>query len=295
MNTTGKRIIQKVLAIVVILVMTMADLSLVGTSLVSYAIDTATVNSQNVEFKTYFSGNNQVLEKSAVIDKNDLKISIEVGVKKDGYLSNAKIELGENANFKFKTDTKNDYIASINEKAIELKQINDGETIKLEVGIEFAYIQEFDLDYLNKASKINLSGTYVNSKNNNVSIEGTAELKVNWISQEDIKSILSSEILTNSIFNENGTNKRIVQLLVKSKIENNSYPVNNTNIEVIIPGEPEKVEVHKRTTDASNGDRGCTASEFSQGKITISTDNNQNDKIRWRKDVEDEFIVTIKY
>ena len=295
MNTTGKRIIQRLLAIVVILVMTMADLSIVGTALVSYAIDTATVNNQNVEFKAYFLDNNQTLEKSAAIDKNDLKIAIEVGVKKDGYLSKAKIELGENANFKFKTDTKNDYITSINEKALELKQVNDGETVKLEVGIEFAYIQEFGLDYLSKTSDIILSGTYVNSKNSNTSIEGKAELKVNWTSKEDIKSTLSSEILTNSIFNENGTNKRIVQLLVKSKIENNSYPVKNANIEVIIPGEPEKVEVHKRRTDASNGDRGCTASEFSQGKITISTNNNQNDKIRWKKDGEDEYIVTVKY
>ena len=62
MNTTGKRIIQRLLAIVVILVMTMADLSIVGTALVSYAIDTATVNNQNVEFKAYFLDNNQTLD-----------------------------------------------------------------------------------------------------------------------------------------------------------------------------------------------------------------------------------------
>ena len=113
MNTTGKRIVQKVLAIFVILVMVMADLSFVGTSLISYAIDTAEVNNQNVEFKAHFLEGNQTLETTASIDKTDLKIAIEVGVKQDGYLSNAKIELGENSNFKFKTDLKNDYITSI--------------------------------------------------------------------------------------------------------------------------------------------------------------------------------------
>ena len=32
-----------------------------------------------------------------------------------------------------------------------------------------------------------------------------------------------------------------------------------------------------------------------QGKITISTQNNQDNKIRWIRDVEDEFIVTAIY
>ncbi len=295
MNTTGKRIIQKVLALVVIMVMTMADLSFVGTSIISYAIDTAEVNNQNVEFNTYFLDSNHSLETTASVDKNDLKIAIEVGVKKDGYLSNAKIELGENSNFKFKTDIENEIIEAIDENSISLKQINEGESKKIEVGIEFAYRQEFDLNYLNKISEINLTGTYANSKNDNIQIKGKAELKANWISQENIKSALSSEILTNDIYSENGVNKRIIQLLIKSKIENNSFPVKNTNIDVSIPGEPETVKVHKRTTDASNGDRGCTSSEFSQGKITINTQNNQNDIIRWQKDVEDEFVVTVKY
>lgn len=295
MNTTGKRIVQKVLAIFVILVMVMADLSFVGTSLISYAIDTAEVNNQNVEFKAHFLEGNQTLETTASIDKTDLKIAIEVGVKQDGYLSNAKIELGENSNFKFKTDLKNDYITSIDEKTINFKQINEGDSIKIEVGIEFNYIQEFDVGYLEQISQVNLSGVYVNSKNKDIDIKGKAELKVNWISQENLKSNLSSEIITNSICNINGVNKRIIQCLISSKIENNSYPVKNTNIDVSIPGEPEKVEVHKRTTSASNGDRGCTASELSEGKITITTQNNQNNIIKWQKDVEDEYIVTVEY
>ena len=295
MNTTGKRIIQKVLAIVVILVMTMADLSFVGTGLISYAIDTAEINNENIEFKAHFLGGSQSLETSATIDKSDLKIAIEVGVKRDGYLSNAKIELGENSNFKFKKDLKNEYVASIDEKTISLKQINDGDSINLEVGIEFAYIQEFDLDYLNRISEIRLSGTYVNSKNNNIQINGKADLKINWISQENIKSNLSSEIITNSIYSENGTNKRIVQLLINNKIENNSYPVKNSNIEITIPGEPEQVEVHKRTTEATNGNREYTTSELTEGKITIDVQNNQNNKIRWQKDAIDTFIITVKY
>lgn len=295
MKTTGRRIIQKSLAIAIILIMTMADLCFVGANLVSYAIDVAKVSNENIEFKAYFPNENGALETTAATNKSDLKIAIELGIKKDGYLSNAKIELEKNSNFKFKTDLKNDYIKSIDEESIIFKQINEGDSIKVEVGIEFAYLRESDLDYLSKVSKINLSGTYVNSKNSNTDVKGEAQLKVNWVSPEDIKSVLSTDLLTNSIYNENGINKRIVQTLVSSKVENNSYPVKETNIELNIPGDPETVTVNKRTTAGTNGDNEFTTSEFSEGKITINVKNGQNDKIQWVKDAKDEFVVTAKY
>ena len=295
MKTTGRRIIQKSLAIAIILIMTMADLCFIGANLVSYAIDVAKVSNDNIEFKAYFPSENGALETTVATDKTDLKIAIELGIKKDGYLSNAKIELEKNSNFKFKTDLKNDYIKSIDEESIVFKQINEGDSIKVEVGIEFAYLRESDLDYLNKVSKINLSGTYVNSKNNNTDVKGEAQLKINWVSPEDIKSVLSTDLLTNSIYNENGINKRIVQTLVSSKVENNSYPVKETNIELNIPGDPETVTVNKRTTAGTNGENEFTASELSEGKITINVKNGQNDKIEWLKDAKDEFVVTAKY
>ena len=228
MKTTGRRIIQKSLAIAIILIMTMADLCFVGANLVSYAIDVAKVSNENIEFKAYFSNENGALETTAATNKSDLKIAIELGIKKDGYLSNAKIELEKNSNFKFKTDLKNDYIKSIDEESIIFKQINEGDSIKVEVGIEFAYLRESDLDYL-------------------------------------------------------------------SKVENNSYPVKETNIELNIPGDPETVTVNKRTTAGTNGDNEFTTSEFSEGKITINVKNGQNDKIQWVKDAKDEFVVTAKY
>lgn len=295
MKTTGRRIIQKSLAIAIILIMTMADLCFIGANLVSYAIDVAKVSNENIEFKAYFPNENGALETTAATNKSDLKIAIELGIKKDGYLSNAKIELEKNSNFKFKTDLKNDYIKSIDEESIIFKQINEGDSIKVEVGIEFAYLRESDLDYLSKVSKINLSGTYVNSKNSNTDVKGEAQLKVNWVSPEDIKSVLSTDLLTNSIYNENGINKRIVQTLVSSKVENNSYPVKETNIELNIPGDPETVTVNKRTTAGTNGDNEFTTSEFSEGKTTINVKNGQNDKIQWVKDAKDEFVVTAKY
>lgn len=297
MNTTGKRIIQKILAIAIILIMTMADLCFLGASLVSYAVDVAETSNKNVEFKAYFLNGNESLETTATTDKKDLKIAIELGVKKDGYLSNAKVELEDNSSFKFKTDTKSDYITNIDEKSITFKQINEGEAVKVEAGIEFTSKQEFDLDYLNKISTMNLSATYVNSKNNNTQVTGKADLQINWVSPDNIKSVLSSNVLTNSVYNEDGTNKRIVQLLISSKVENNSYPVKNTNIELNIPGEPETVTVHKRTTAATNGDRNFNTDNYTyiNGNLSINVQNGQDNKIAWQKNVEDVYIVTAKY
>lgn len=297
MNSTGKRIIQKTLAIVIVFIMTMADLCFVGASFVSYAVDIAETSNSNVEFKTYFSNGGESLETTATTEKKDLKVVIELGVKKDGYLSNAKVELDENSSFKFKTDTKSDFISKVDEKSITFKQINEGDLIKLEAGIEFSNKQEFDADYLSKVNTMNLSGTYVNSKNSNTQITGKAELKINWISPEDIKSTLSSELLTNSVYSEEETNKRVVQVLISSKVENNSYPVKNTNIEVNIPGEPETVVVHKRTTAATNGDKEFNTDNYSyaNGKLTINVQNGTDNKISWLKNANDVFVVTAKY
>ena len=296
MYTTGRRIIQKACAIAIIFIMSMADLSLVGSKLISLAINVAETNNQNIEFEAYFVNNNKSIETTATIDKQDLKVAFELGVKKDGYLSNAKLELEENANFKFKTDTKSDYISSIDDKSITFKQINEGDKKTIEVGIEFTNLQEFDLDYLSKISLINLTGTYVNSKNS-IQIKGKAELNLNWTYSENIKSALSTEVLTNSTYNEDEVNKKVVQLLVTSKIENNSYPVKDTNIEVSIPGEPESVVVHKRTTDSTNGDKEFSTSNYTydNGKLNIKVQNGQDGKIVWKKNASDVFVVTAKY
>ena len=296
MYTTGRRIIQKACAIAIVFIMSMADLSLVGSNLISLAVNAAETNNQNIEFKAYFANNNKSLETTATTDKQDLKVVFELGVKKDGYLSNAKLELEENANFIFKTDIKSDYISSIDEKSITFKQINEDDKRTIEVGIEFKYLQEFDLDYLSRTSIINLTGTYVSSKNS-TQIKGKAELNLNWTYSENIKSTLSTEILTNSTFSENGVNKKVVQFLVTSKIEDNSYPVKDTNIEVSIPGEPEAVIVHKRTTASTNGDKEFTTSNYTyeNGKLSIKVQNGQNNKIVWNKNASDVFVVTVKY
>ena len=301
MNSTGKRIIQKILAILIILSMTMADLCLVGVNLVSYAIDLVETNNENVEFNVYFMNENKTLETAATIGKTDLKLAIELSVKKDGYLTDGRIELDEASNFKFKTNNTNRYVNKIEERTIYLNQINEGDMATIEVGIEFVNLDEIDRDYLSKTSTISLSGSYINSKsvekNKSIEIKGKANLKINWQSSNEIKSVLKADLLTNSTYTVDEANKHIVQLLVASNVENNSYPVKNTNIELQLPNSPESVRVHKRTTKATNGDKefGESNYEYIDGKLTINVQNGQEGKIAWLKNEEDTFVVTIQY
>ena len=301
MNIAGKRIIQKVLAILVVLAMTMAQVTMVGVNLVSYAADLVKINNENVGFNVYFEDGNNSLETTSTTDNGDLKLAIDLNVKKDGYLSGGKIELDENSNFKFKLKNSNSYVSKVEDRAIYLNQINEGDTVKIEVGVEFINSDEFDVDYLNRASVISLSGTYVNSKNveraQRIQIDGSAELKVNWKSIDETKAALNAELLTNSTYKVDDVNKRIVQLLIVSGLENNSYPVKNTSVELNIPGEPESVEVHKRSTKATNGDTEFTENNYtySEGKLTINVENGQDGKVKWAKNANDTFVVTLTY
>ena len=285
MNSTGKRIIQKILAILIIISMTMANLTMVGINLVSYAQDQIEINNSNVGFNAYFKDENQSQSTTQRINEKDLKLAIDLSVSDDGYLTDGKIQLDDKANFKFKTDLQDSHVSKIEDKAIYLKQINGGDKITIEVGIEFAEGEEFDLDYLNRTSNMSLTGTYVNSKSvdkkKNISIEGNTKLTINWKSSDDITSNLDATLLTNSIYNVNEEEKRIVQLLVSSKVKDNSYPVQNTKIELNIPNSPESVVVNKRTTEATNGDSefGENNYQYANGKLTIKVENGQNDKI----------------
>ena len=292
MKSTGKRIIERILAIVVILTMTMADFCFVGSNVITYAIDAVQINNQNVVFNVSYPD-------TTTIDEDDLKLEIGLGIKNDGYLEDGKIELGEKSNFKFKNEINSNYISKIEDKTIYLKQINEGDNITLQVGIEFVNKEEIDTNYLSMASILNLSGYYVNSKNadrdKKEKIEGTAQVVINWKSPNEIASELRLDLLTNAIYSVDEANKRIVQALVTSKIVNNSYPAKNTNIELEIPNSPERVTVHKRTTEATNGDEENLTYEYKDGKLTINAQNGKDNKISWTKNSKDVFVVTIQY
>ena len=296
MKFTGKSIIQKATAILIIFNLLIVNFAIVGQNAVSYAIDIVKTNSNNVEFSAYFVDDKS--EQLSSIDKSinaeDLKLYVEVSVKNEGYF-NGEITL-EESNFKLKEEFTDDNISKIEGNTVTLKQINAGSTVKLELGIELIKEDVLEKESLSAESKVNLTGTYKSSKKD-TEIEGIAKVKLSLKSPEEAKAILETNLLTNSVYKKEGENKKIVQLLISSNVENNSYPVKETNIELNVPKDTEKVEVKKRgagvTEDTLELDENSYKYDAENQKLTINLKNEGEDgKIKWSKDGKDELIVT---
>lgn len=292
-----KQVIQKVIASLIIFAMIMVQYAIVGFTAITYAIDMLSTQSENVQFKAYFVENDKetaTIERS--IENKDLKLNIDVSVKNEGYF-NGTISL-ENAGFRIKDESIiNNNVKEIKDNVIYLNQINAEDTAHIEVGIEFLNENEISTVSLNSETDVKLKGTYISSKKNN-EIDATSKVLVNWNIPQNTKAEILSKILTNKIYTINQQNKRIVQFLVSSKLTNNSYPTKNTKLLISIPEGATNIEVHKRTTKATNGEKEFTQNNYKieNNTLEINVDNSETDgKISWIKGVQDVFVVTYEF
>ena len=77
MYNTIRRIFKKIVAMLIVLILTLVDLSWVGVNLVSYAVDTIGTNNQNVEYNVYLDTSSQLSEVDA--DKKEWKYRLISG------------------------------------------------------------------------------------------------------------------------------------------------------------------------------------------------------------------------
>ena len=299
MNVT-KKLLGKVCAIIVIVALTISDFLFVGTELTSYAIDMVKTNSSNVDFSAYFINSNgekvEKLEKN--IDMEEEYLYVDISVKNEGYF-NGSISL-KNNNFNLKQDILSQDIAKISGNEVKLNQINAGSTITIKLGIEAISSSTITQSILNKKTDIELTGQYVNSKNVEkdkfVEIKGTANVELAWKSSEKTKAVLDSKVLTNYIYDIDGEQKRIVQILVDSNITNNNYPVKDTKINVSIPENAKEVNVHARNVDATNSSLNFDAGNYEYNKeknsINITLKNEDKNAISWNKNAKDSIVLT---
>ena len=251
-----KKITKKILAIIMILMLISTDFFVLGSGLKSYALESSsTTNNKNIEFSAYFKNERgEKVEKLQTSIKNEkLKLYAEITVKNEGYLCDASLEL-QNSNFKIKDNILSDLIASINQNKVNLKQINAGETAVIELDIEPSIGEILTEEMLLEASDLKLTGKYMETSYKGLSIEATRNVALNLQADENATAELNTDIITNKIFSIDGKDKRVVQLLVKSRLADNQYPIKQTKISVDIPKlgeeEPEKVEVLSLGTNA---------------------------------------------
>jgi len=291
-----KVFIQNWVAIMIILVILLGQYAITGFLATSYAIDLLATQSDNVQFRAYFkNGEEELTDIEKSIDAKDIKLKIDVAVKNEGYF-NGKISL-QDAGFKLGQATANDYIKEIKDNEIILKQINANETATIEVGIEYFEDDKIQASTLSQKTIVKLVGKYTNSVGN-VDIDSGNGVKVTWKMPENVKAELAAKIQTNSTYKVNEENKKVVQFLTSSKLTNNAYPVKNTYITATIPTGATNVEVHKRTTKATNGEQEFTSANYNveNNILTININNTEEEgKISWMKNVLDIFVVTYEF
>ena len=298
MNITERKLINKICAILVIMTLTISDFLLIGKSAVSYAIDKVATNNSNVDFSAYFQKENaeKVQNVEDNIDKEDEYLYVDVSVKNEGYF-NGSIKIADN-NFNIKSEKLSPEIAEISDNVVKLNQINAGSTVTLKLGIEARKEDKINENILNTKTKVELNGQYTNSKNveknKPIEIKGTVEVGVNWKSSENANARLAGKLLTNSIYEVNGENKRLVQILVNSKLSDNNYPVKTSEISLNVPDKVEKVVVSARNTKATNSSIDFSEKNYNveNGKLTIKLANEDKENISWEKNARDEFVVT---
>ena len=87
-----KKIVKKILAILLVIMLISTDFFVLGSNLISYAAESdSATNNKNIDFSTYFKDakGEKVDTLQTSIKAEDLKLYAEITVKNEGYLSNA--------------------------------------------------------------------------------------------------------------------------------------------------------------------------------------------------------------
>ena len=305
-NTTVKeKVLKPILISLMVITIVFAHFTILAINIVSYAIENE-ADSRNVAFNAYFETENGEKTKNIekAINSSDINLCMEIEVKNEGIL-NSQIELS-NSNFKFKhKDNNGEGIQEVTDNTITLKQLNAGNKLNIKVGLELKAGTNLFTSTFNSDELIVLKGKYQNAKQKESDVQIEEKVKILLASpyQENEEKInLNTQVITNKIYEINGENKRIVQLLVKSGLLNDGYPIKQTNIQIEVPKEAQNVEVLDRGTFATNGKDEAKNNENTlkikkqENEVNIQMFNVEEEgKINYRKQETDNFIITCVY
>ena len=296
------KVLKAVVIITMIIALTIVDFIVVGMNLVTYALENVsnTTSNENVKFAAYFkTEQGETAQIQQEINNTEMKLYLDISVKNAGYFDGV-ITL-ENSNFKFKENTSIEGVSKIGQNTLNLERVRAGNTTNLEIGIEPIVEENYSIDMLNKDSILKLSGNYINSDEETISIEATKNVGLDLLVPSNIDTELKAKVITNRIYKIGEVNKRLVQLELNSKVLENTYPIKTTAIDLALPAAVETLEVITKGTFATNGkaeqqleeNKNYTWDKTNQLlKITL-LNNNENKKISWMKNAIDNIIVTL--
>lgn len=307
-----QRIMKAILATLLITTLTMANFILLGINVVTYAVDNLTeektTNHKNVEFMAYLKNEKgeKLSNEEVKMNATDLKMYLKIAVKQEGYF-NGQVTI-KSSNFKIEeSNNQNQDINKIEGNTIYFNQIRAGEEKEFEIDISLIKDDAYDISMLEKETEISINGIYKDSTQKDITIKATRKITLKLVEpyskNENTPVLLDQKVITNKIYETEGTNKRIVQMQVEAGLQDNAYPEKSTKLETTAPQVnntyPKTVEVTTPKTLMTNGQKiQNTQYTYDQktGKLTITIENPETEgKINWAKTGTDAYIITYKF
>ena len=234
-------------------------------------------------------------------------IEIKLGVKTSGYLKNAKIDVKdlENQIFDLREDfSLGEYVQSIENGKIRLKQINGGTEVTIYIPIKLKDEEAVNIKKLQEGVEIALIGTYVDKDGNESII--TKSVKPVYDMSNDINLVVDANIEKFIPYIVDERNEALLQLKVTVDSENKpQLPVKDTKIEIEIPevegSDIKDVRVSAISTGFTNGllngDVLFTVENWSyeNGIITINVNNSDKGGRYQLPSGKDEYIISYIY
>ena len=301
-----KQILNKLVAIIIILLLTMGNLLLVATN--SYAVfeeleeQKSIIAGKDVSFDTYFYVDEKNTHSVTLNTQDEATINFEINVG-EGYLKSSTIEL-KDANFDITSieyQSVAEIVKEVETSKITLNQISSNTKVIVSAKIKINHGKKVDENYLGRQTNIVFTSNYTDIKGKTQEVNSNIAIRIDWTSEAN--SVIDANVEKYMILG----NKTIIQTKVISAIENNVLPIKNTNIKAISPQinglYANDVRVTVQGTIATNGVENGDVFQKEDytynnetGILEINTQNlpDSQNKISWQSGA-DEYIITYIY
>lgn len=311
---------QGILAILLIITMTLANVLFLGKNLISYAFETdlesqnENTQSNNVKFDAYFNDNGGKNVHSAIFDaaSNNAIINLHLAVKDAGYLKEAYIDFRDeqnsiDTNYDIISDLENTtLIQNVNKelKTIALNFVDYGTDAVIQIPVRTEIPNLMSINKLKQQTNVTLRGIYVDRLGAEIEISKTITLSLGWNLETELN--LEQSVEKYIPYTNNEQSGMLLQMQVKAKQNREDFalPVKSNEIKIEVPKIadilPESAIVIADGTLATNGDK----IEFTEnnwnydkenGTILINTAMYQEDGKVWSGVGVDTYLITYMY
>lgn len=289
------KILKISVVILLIMTLTMTNFIFLGSNLISYAVDAISTNHKNIEFEAYFKNSNgqktTTLERMA--DIQEVSLYLAVNVNTEGFFV-GQVEL-QNSNFNI-VSSESEIVSKISDNIIYLNQLDVGTSAEIEVKVKPIDDEVMNINMLDCQSELTLTGIYRDNTERDINIDATRTVSIQLVeknSNDNVKNEI--EVITNKLMKISGEDKRVVQLSLHMGLNDNNYPMKEIYTKVNVPEingiSPEVIkDVHLNTMSAFDY-------KYENGyvEITLKNEIRQNNDILWRKQGEENVILTYVY